>query len=154
MKAHARIDHLLLAVQIPNVSRVDYDLIEITDDDFVRPELLCCTLHSVPAVSLSPEAAFILLCTKLLAGLHARRSAHVEWPALLFIFASIVQVTLMTESGDLREDLSLPNQTDDDIKLSEQIRADVAAEKELTVSVLKAMGDEKIVAVKTRIENK
>jgi Eukaryotic elongation factor 5A hypusine, DNA-binding OB fold len=60
----------------------------------------------------------------------------------------------MTESGDLREDLSLPNQTDDDIKLSEQIRADVAAEKELTVSVLKAMGDEKIVAVKTRVESK
>lgn len=60
----------------------------------------------------------------------------------------------MMENGDLREDLSLPSQTDDDVKLAEQIRTDAAAEKELTVSVLKAMGDEKIVAVKTRIESK
>lgn len=60
----------------------------------------------------------------------------------------------MMENGDLREDLCLPSQTDDDNKLAEQIRTDVAAEKELTVSVLKAMGDEKIVAVKTRIESK
>lgn len=60
----------------------------------------------------------------------------------------------MMENGDLREDLCLPSQTDDDNKLAEQIRADVTAEKELTVSVLKAMGDEKIVAAKTRLESK
>lgn len=58
----------------------------------------------------------------------------------------------MLENGDLREDLSLPSQTDEDNKLAEQIRQDVAAEKELVVSVLKAMDDEKIVAVKTKVD--
>lgn len=60
----------------------------------------------------------------------------------------------MMENGDLREDLTLPTQTDDDVKLSEQIRTDLAAEKELTVSVLKAMDSEKIVACKARIDSK
>lgn len=58
------------------------------------------------------------------------------------------QVTLMLENSDTREDLSLPSQTDDDLKLAQQIRDDVAAGKEVTVSVLKAMDDEKIIAAK------
>lgn len=59
-----------------------------------------------------------------------------------------VQVSLMMENGDTREDLSLPSQTDDDLKLAEQIRKDFEEGKELVLSVLKAMEDEKIVASK------
>lgn len=54
----------------------------------------------------------------------------------------------MMENGDTREDLSLPSQTDDDLKLAEQIRKDFEEGKELVLSVLKAMEDEKIVASK------
>lgn len=57
-------------------------------------------------------------------------------------------VSLMMENGDTREDLSLPSQTDDDLKLAEQIRKDFEEGKELVLSVLKAMEDEKIVASK------
>jgi translation initiation factor 5A len=56
----------------------------------------------------------------------------------------------MKENGELREDLQLPSQTEEDQKISEQIRSDIEAEKELIVSVLAAMDDEKIVAVKTK----
>jgi len=43
----------------------------------------------------------------------------------------------MLENGDTREDLTLPSQTDDDLKLSEQIRKDFDEGKEVIVSVLK-----------------
>ena len=55
----------------------------------------------------------------------------------------------MTESGDTREDLTLPKGTDDAEKLAEQIKADFHDGKELVVSVLKAMGEEMINSVKT-----
>ena len=45
--------------------------------------------------------------------------------------------------------MQLPKQTDDDNKLADQIRSDFDEGKELVVSVLKAMDDEKIIAVKT-----
>lgn len=79
------------AVQIPNVVRTDYNLLDITEDGFV---------------------------------------------------------SLMMENGDCREDLTLPNQTEEDNKLAEQIRKDFEDGKELTLSVLKAMDDEKIIASK------
>ena len=42
----------------------------------------------------------------------------------------------MLENGNTREDLCLPSQTDDDIKLAEQIRNDFEEGKEIIVSVL------------------
>lgn len=54
----------------------------------------------------------------------------------------------MMDNGDTREDLALPSQTDDDNKLAEQIRKDFEDGKELVLSVLKAMEEEKIVASK------
>lgn len=78
-------------VDIPNVTRTDYNLLDVTEDGFV---------------------------------------------------------SLMMENGDIREDLQLPTQTDDDQKLSEQIRNDFDEGKELCLSVLKAMTEEKIVASK------
>lgn len=78
-------------VQIPNVARTDYNLLNISEDGFLD---------------------------------------------------------LMMENGETREDLTLPDQTDEDKKIAEQIRTDFAAGKELVLSVLKAMDDEKIIAVK------
>eukprot|EP00892_Ulva_mutabilis_P011259 jgi/Ulvmu1/8505/UM044_0039.1 len=57
-------------------------------------------------------------------------------------------VTLMMDNGDTREDLALPSQTDDDNKLSDQMRKDFEDGKELVISVLKAMDEEKIIASK------
>jgi translation initiation factor 5A len=79
------------AVQIPNVVRTDYNLLDITEDGFV---------------------------------------------------------SLMMDNGETREDLMLPNQTEEDNKLADQIQKDFEDGKELTLSVLKAMEDEKIIASK------
>lgn len=57
-------------------------------------------------------------------------------------------VALMADNGDMREDLQLPTQTEDDQKLAETIRNDFEEGKELVISVLKAMGEEKIIASK------
>lgn len=57
-------------------------------------------------------------------------------------------VTLMTDGGDTRDDLTLPKGTDDDEKLSDQLNKDFGEGKELVVTVLKAMNEEKIVSVK------
>jgi translation initiation factor 5A len=78
-------------VQIPNVARTDYNLLNISEDGFLD---------------------------------------------------------LMMDNGDTREDLTLPEQTEEDKKLGEQVRTDFAAGKELVLSVLKAMDDEKIIAAK------
>eukprot|EP01025_Chloroclados_australasicus_P017637 TRINITY_DN189_c0_g1_i1.p3 TRINITY_DN189_c0_g1~~TRINITY_DN189_c0_g1_i1.p3 ORF type:complete len:163 (+),score=26.86 TRINITY_DN189_c0_g1_i1:198-686(+) len=58
-------------------------------------------------------------------------------------------LSLMMDNGDTRDDLQLPNNTDDDLKLSEQIRTDFDAGKELIITVLGAMNEEKVIAVKT-----
>jgi translation initiation factor 5A len=58
-------------------------------------------------------------------------------------------VSLMTEGGDTKDDLQLPSGTDEADKLAIQIKADFDAGKELMVSVMKAMGEEQICAVKT-----
>lgn len=50
------------------------------------------------------------------------------------------QVSLMTESGDTKDDLQLPSGTDDAEKLAQQIKADFDAGKELQVSVMKVRG--------------
>ena len=54
-------------------------------------------------------------------------------------------VGLMSEDGDTREDLSLPKYDDD---LSRQIQKDFADGKELVVTVMSAMNEEQIHAVK------
>jgi hypothetical protein len=51
----------LLVFQIPNVSRVDYDLIEITDDDFVRSQLPCRDLHPVPSEATLPATVAVMV---------------------------------------------------------------------------------------------
>ena len=54
----------------------------------------------------------------------------------------------MADNGEMREDLQLPSQTEEDQKLADTMRTDFEEGKELVVSVLKAMGEEKIVASK------
>mmetsp|Transcript_22391 Transcript_22391/g.48926 ORF Transcript_22391/g.48926 Transcript_22391/m.48926 type:complete len:168 (+) Transcript_22391:51-554(+) len=58
-------------------------------------------------------------------------------------------VTLLTEGGDTREDLTLPTGTDDADKLAAQLKVDFNEGKELIVTVTKAMGIEMISSVKT-----
>jgi translation initiation factor 5A len=57
-------------------------------------------------------------------------------------------VSLMDEGGNTKDDLTLPKGTDDAEKLASQIQADFDAGKELQVTVVKAMGEEMISAVK------
>ncbi|CEL99909.1 unnamed protein product [Vitrella brassicaformis CCMP3155] len=56
--------------------------------------------------------------------------------------------TLLLESGDTKEDLKLPQGTDEDGKLAETIRDKVKEGKEVLVTVLSAVGQEKIVGYK------
>ncbi|KAI8466066.1 MAG: eukaryotic elongation factor 5A hypusine, DNA-binding OB fold-domain-containing protein [Monoraphidium minutum] len=56
--------------------------------------------------------------------------------------------TLMMENGDTREDLMLPKGTEESDKLTESIRELFSGGQELTVGVLKAMGEEMINSVK------
>ena len=55
----------------------------------------------------------------------------------------------MDDSGNTKDDLALPKGTDDAVKLAEQIQADFDEGKELVVTVLKAMGEEMVCAVKS-----
>jgi translation initiation factor 5A len=57
-------------------------------------------------------------------------------------------MSLMTESGDTREDLKLPGGHDDADKLADQIREGFDAGKELSVTILQSMGIEQANAVK------
>ncbi|KAK9792714.1 hypothetical protein WJX73_000711 [Symbiochloris irregularis] len=57
-------------------------------------------------------------------------------------------VSLMDEAGNTKDDLTLPSGTDDASKLADQIKSDFDGGKELVVTVLKAMGEEMINAVK------
>lgn len=54
-------------------------------------------------------------------------------------------VGLLTDSGDMRDDLKLPTHDDE---LVSRIKADFAAGKDLVVTVLSAMGEEQINAIK------
>jgi translation initiation factor 5A len=57
-------------------------------------------------------------------------------------------VSLMDADGNTKDDLKLPGGTDEAEKLADTIQAEFAAGKELTVVVLKAMGDEAISQLK------
>jgi hypothetical protein len=48
-----------------------------------------------------------------------------------------LQVSLMDEAGNTKDDLTLPKGTDDAEKLAQQIKEDFEAGKELVVTVLK-----------------
>ncbi|GAX85102.1 hypothetical protein CEUSTIGMA_g12522.t1 [Chlamydomonas eustigma] len=56
--------------------------------------------------------------------------------------------SLMTESGDTRDDLMLPGGTDEYEKLAKQLKEDFAEGKEIVVTVLKAMDIEMISSLK------
>jgi translation initiation factor 5A len=58
-------------------------------------------------------------------------------------------LSLMDEAGNTKDDLGLPKGTDDAEKLADQIKKDFEDGKELVVSVLKAMGEEMVCAVKS-----
>ena len=53
-------------------------------------------------------------------------------------------ISLMDAQGKLREDLKLPDDTEEDKKLSERIKAAYEEGKTLTITVIEAMGIEKV----------
>ncbi|KAK9845333.1 hypothetical protein WJX81_003667 [Elliptochloris bilobata] len=57
-------------------------------------------------------------------------------------------VSLMDESGNTKDDLTLPKGTDDAEKLAVQLQEDFDSGKEIVVTVLKSMGEEMISALK------
>ena len=56
--------------------------------------------------------------------------------------------SLMDLQGNMRSDIKLPEDTDDDVELSKRIREYSENGKEVVVTVLSAMGFEKIIEVK------
>lgn len=52
-------------------------------------------------------------------------------------------LTLMDDEGEMREDLKMP---DDDEELADKIKSNLDNDKESLVTVLKAMGQEKVIA--------
>ena len=57
-------------------------------------------------------------------------------------------VSLMEESGDTKDDLSLPSGTDDSNKLAEDLKAAFDDGKDIIVTVLSAMNEEMIIAMR------
>eukprot|EP00884_Botryococcus_braunii_P009631 jgi/Botrbrau1/1866/Bobra.146_1s0053.1 len=58
-------------------------------------------------------------------------------------------LSLMDDNGNNRDDLTLPKGTEDAEKLARQIQEDFEAGKEISVTVLKAMGEEMVNSLKT-----
>lgn len=54
-------------------------------------------------------------------------------------------VSLYSESGEIREDLRLPDENDDDKDLAEKIREGIDEGKNIYCTVLSSMGIEKII---------
>merc|ERR1711964_800792 len=57
-------------------------------------------------------------------------------------------VSLLTDSGEPKDDLNLPKGSDDSEKIAKQIKDDFAAGKALIVSTITAMGQEQISGVR------
>lgn len=57
-------------------------------------------------------------------------------------------VSLMSDNGDTRDDLTLPSGTDEAARLAKQLKEEFAAGSEIIVTVLKAMGEEMINSLK------
>ena len=66
-----------------------------------------------------------------------------EWTAITYDAEGYL--TLMDLHGNTRQDLKLPDNTDDDNKLSERIKQSLDEGKEITVTVLESMKIEKVV---------
>lgn len=80
-------------------------------------------------------------------GLWCRTLAHAA-AVCSVVRLALLQVALMSENGDTREDLTLPKGTEEAEKLAEQIKQQFGDGQELVVTVLKAMGEEMINSIK------
>jgi translation initiation factor 5A len=82
-------------------------------------------------------------------------SHNVEVPVIKRIEWNVISLdgdgflTLMdSKTGEIRSDLKLPDETEDDAELSKKLTAAIDDGKEINVTVLSAMGIEKIVEFK------
>jgi len=57
-------------------------------------------------------------------------------------------LSLMNDVGECRNDIKLPDDTEDDIEISKRIKSYVEEGKECIVTILAAMGIEKVVECK------
>ena len=81
-------------------------------------------------------------------------SHNVDVPVIKRIEWNVISIdgdgflTLMDTNGNTRSDLKLPDETEDDAELAKKLTDAVEAGKEINVTVLSAMGIEKIVEFK------
>ena len=62
-------------------------------------------------------------------------------------------VSMIDKTGKMRQDLKLPSEVDDDVATSEKIKSGLADGKVILITVLSAMGIEKIEDAKESNEN-
>lgn len=154
------VDALFAVAQVPNVSRQEFSVIDISEDGFVRPSCPLPTSstladagelhHETPALSLHDpsgclidfdcEAAsmsgWVLHCIVLCSACSLPANDADCPPHHLSCDA---KVSLMDADGNTKDDLKLPSGTDEAEKLAVTIQAEFDAGKELTVVVLKVL---------------
>uniref|UniRef100_A0A251RWG2 Putative translation elongation factor IF5A n=1 Tax=Helianthus annuus TaxID=4232 RepID=A0A251RWG2_HELAN len=128
---------------VPHVSRTDYQLIDISEDGFVS--LLTENGNTKDDLKLPTDDT---LLTQIKDGFAEGKDLvvpHVSRTDYQLIDISEDGfVSLLTENGNTKDDLKLP--TDD--TLLTQIKDGFAEGKDLVVSVMSAMGEEQICALK------
>jgi Eukaryotic elongation factor 5A hypusine, DNA-binding OB fold len=144
--------HVDLA-QVPNVSRQEFSVLDISEDGFVsRCTLLTlsatlpCHAQNTTMLKSASRNLYGACCIGRVSkhrssgGALQRRALH-HVHISLASHSSCMQVSLMDADGNTKDDLKLPGGTDEAEKLADTIQAEFAAGKELTVVVLKAMGE-------------
>jgi hypothetical protein len=131
--------------EVPFVTRTDYTLLDISDDGYVSRLNVCCATCLTAFIFSMHLFAETMRQAKLKLQLHSSASSaaknpqpHTDSlaPPLVLPFLPILQVSLMNESGDTKDDLTLPRGTEELDKLAITIKQEFEAGKELQVSVL------------------
>ena len=154
------------ALQIPHVNRQEFTLLDITEDGFVSQPTPVLTAAACQPAACSAACALAALRSQLSSarGVQYRLTAHWQsipaahvlmLPELCWccgagaecttahllrlgaLLSPLLQVSLMDDQGNTKDDLGLPKGTDDAEKLAAQIKKDFDDGKELQVTVLK-----------------
>ena len=139
-------------VQVPNVARKEYSLLDITDDGYVSAHQHYFRFRLDPAV---PRTLRSFLQPPLAPDQQQPTPVRAQSSQLLLFFkhTAIIetrymcpdecnqmrmhpQVSLMDDSGNTKDDLKLPTGTDDADKLAKDIKSEFDDGKELIVTVV------------------
>jgi len=145
-------------VQIPHVNRQEYTLLDVSEDGYVSTHTFACPFASCllqAKYKSSPTTSIwrspYVLCVFSVVGpflVQPSLSAQCCHSCLLgrsccpvstslTSASSCVQLSLMDEGGNTKDDLGLPKGTADADNLADQIKKDFDDGKELVVTVLK-----------------